>query len=164
MAIDLAGVKTAFKNILDTANTTTAAYPLSTGMATTVQKVLKIDPAKIRPQASFFPFCTIYTDSKSVTLDSINTSQQIAKRTAEVSFNVVGAVWSPIITDITEDQGSEEIELLMENIEEIVRRNFKLSGTCLWTKPVSVSYGSVRFGTTDQARIGVMELQARIQY
>jgi hypothetical protein len=164
MAVDINGIKTAFKNILDTANTTTAAFDLSTGMSPRVQRVMKINLSRIRPQASFFPLCTIYTDSKDPDIEDISATQLIAKRFADISFNVIGAVWSPMITDIDKDVGTEQIEVLMENIEEVVRRNYKLSNTVLWTKPGPTSYGTLRFGTTDQVTIGHFDLIAKVQY
>lgn len=164
MAVDLSNIKTQFKSILDAANTTTAAYYLSTGLNTKVQKVLKVNPSKITPQASFFPWVTIFADRKDIELTTIAKDQITGKRAGQISFNVVGAVWEPNFSEPTEDEADENIEILMENVEELVRRNFKLNNSVSWSRPDNVSYHSLAIDENEVMRVGVMELVCRVDY
>lgn len=164
MAINVSAIKTQFKTILDTANTTTAAFDLSAGMTRRVQKVLKVNPSLIAPQASFFPWVTISLDRKAVQHQTIAPNQLQAKRAAEMSFSVVGAVWQDILTDVTADPADENIEILMENVEEIVRRNYKLGNTVNWTKTTEVTYHTLQLEEQTHMRVGVLTLMCRVDY
>lgn len=164
MAIDINNIKTQFKSIFDSANTTTADYDLSTGMNNRVQKVLKLNPLKIPIQPSFFPYVTIYPDTKDIELVTIAKNQQIGKRMAELSFNVIGAVWEQLISDITADDADDEIENLMENVEEVLRRNFKLNDSVKWTIPESTSYHALPLDEETHMRVGLLTLNAKIEY
>lgn len=164
MAIDLLAIKTQFKSILDTANTTTAAFDLSSGMATRVQKVLTLNPSLISPQASFVPWVTITTDRKSVEQTTIAKDQITGKRRSDIRFSVVGAVWEQILTDITADPADNNIEKLMENVEEVIRRNFKLNNTVSWSKCDEVSYHALPIAEQTHMRVGVLTLTCRVDY
>lgn len=166
MTVNLGNVKTQFKAILDTANTTTAAFDLSAGLNTRVQRVLKVNPARISPQASFFPWVTIFTDKKDVLSDkgTIAKDQITGRRMADVAFSVVGAVWEYNVADVVEDEADENIEILMENVEETVRRNFKLNGAVAWSKTEDVSYHSLPLDEQTHMRIGVLTLVCRVDY
>lgn len=165
MALDLSGIKSAFKTILDSANTTTADYDLSQGLNRRVQRILKVNPAKIPVDADLYPYVTIYADRKPVTLDTIARDQLTSKRMTELSFQVIGGVWEINTPDINEDEADEQIEVLMENVEEVIRRNFRLNNTVLWTKPIEVTYHTGLIPDEEaHLRIGVMNLVARIQY
>jgi hypothetical protein len=63
--VDLNGIKTQIKVLLDSENTTGASIiDLSSGLANSkrVQKILKVNPEMIVPQASFFPLVTCYIE------------------------------------------------------------------------------------------------------
>lgn len=164
MAVNINDIKTQFKSIMDTANTTTAAFDLSAGLNTRVQKVLKINPARIQPQASFFPWVTIFADKKDISHQTISKDLLTAKRMGDIRFSVVGAVWEQSYTDATEDEADENIEVLMENVEEVVRRNFKLNNTVSWSKTEDVSYHSLPLDEQTHMRVGVMSLVCRVDY
>ena len=164
MAIDLNGIKTQLKSILDTANTTTATYDLSTGMDKRVQKVLKVNPLKIPIQPSFFPYVTCYTDNKDIELDTIAKNQLTGRRQADISLQVIGAVWDSIISDPLLDDADEECERLMENIEEIIRRDFTLNDTVKWTKPESTSFHSLPLDEQTSMRVGALTLNCKVFY
>lgn len=164
MSVNIGAIKTQFKSILDTANTTTASADLSSGMTKRVQKVLKVNPSLIPPQASFYPWVTISTNRKEVEHTTIAKDQITGKRMSEISFNVVGAVWEDVLVDVTQDPGDENIEKLMENIEEVVRRNFKLNNTVSWSKTNDVTYHSLPIEEQTHLRVGVMTLTCRVDY
>jgi hypothetical protein len=163
VAIDLSDIKTQTKSILDTANTTTADYYLSVGMTNKVARIMKVNPLKIPTQPSFFPYLTIYTDNKGIKLSTIAKNQLAGRREAEISFNLVGAIWESTIKNVDEDDADEEIEKLMENAEEIIRRNFKLNNTVTWTNPVRTSYDAIALGEETIMRAGLFEFVAKIQ-
>lgn len=164
MAIDLNGIKTQLKSILDTANTTTATYDLSEGMDKRVQKVLKVNPLKIPIQPSFFPYITCYTDNKEIELDTIAKNQLTGRRQADISLQVIGAVWDSIISDPLLDDADEECERLMENIEEIIRRDFTLNDTVKWSKPESISFHSLPLDEQTSMRVGALTLNCKVFY
>lgn len=164
MSVNLSSIKTQFKSILDTANTTTAAFDLSSNMTRRVQKVLKVNPSLISPQASFFPWVTISADRKTVQHTTIAKDQYTAKRMSEINFSVVGAVWQDVLVDVTQDPADENIEILMENVEEVVRRNFKLNNTVSWSKTSEVTYHSLPIDEMTHMRVGVLNLVCRVDY
>lgn len=164
MAIDVNNIKTQFKSILDTANTTTADYDLSTGMTNRVQKVLKVNPSRIPIQPSFFPYVTIFPTDKPITLQTIAKDQITARRSTNFSFTVVGAVWEMLVASDVTDEADEQIEKLMENVEEILRRNYKLNNAVLWTKPLNTSYHTLRVDEETIMRAGAFNFESRIDY
>ena len=164
MTINISNIKTAFKTIMDAANDTAATFDLSAGLNRRVQKVLKLNPALIPPQASFFPFVTISLDRKPIELTTIAKDQITGKRRTDLSFNVVGAVWEQVMTAVTEDPADENIEKLMENVEEVLRRNFKLNDTVSWSRPSDVTYHTLQMAEQTHMRVGVMTLVCRVDY
>jgi len=165
MAIDLSGIKTAFKTILDAANDTAAAYDLSAGLTNRVQKVLKVNPAKIPVDATYYPYVSIYMDRKPIELDTIAKDQLVGRRMSDLQFQIIGAVWEINTADAFTDDADEQIEKLMENVEEVIRRNHRLNNTVLWTRPQETTYHTGLIPDEEaHLRIGVMTLIARIQY
>src|SRR3990167_2051134 len=151
MAVDLNNLKEQIQTIFETANTTTATADLSSGLETRVQSVLKINPARIPVQATWYPFVTCYIDSKEIELMDFAVNQTTAKRMAKIDLKIVGAVWNSSITDAAVDPADENCEDLMENIEEILRANPTLGGVATWSKPTLVTYHNV--GLEDGAHI-----------
>ena len=171
MALNLFEIKSAFQSIMSAANTTTADYDLSTGMRAApgrpVQKVLTVNPDVIPVQASMFPFVTIFNGSKSVELATMAGDQVRGKRMADLRFHVLGAVWCGQTTRTTDDRSEEQVGYLMENVEEVLRRNFKLNGTVLWSKPESIGYYTSILKNQEQdaqLRFGAMSLLCKINY
>lgn len=164
MAIDIGNIKTQFKSIMDSFNATSAAYDLSTGLTTRVQKVFKVNPIKIPIQATLFPYVTIYPTDKEIDASQIARDQLTAKRIADVGLNIVGAVWEPNNITVDSDPADDQIEKLMENVEEVLRRNFKLNGAVEWTRPEKVSYHTYPIDEQTHMRVGLLEIVAKITY
>jgi hypothetical protein len=168
MALDINNLKSEFASILSAANTTTAAFDLSTNMRTSparpVQGVYRVNPNHIPIQASSFPFVTIFNDSKEIDLDTIAGDQLRGKRMAEMRFTVVGSVWQNQVTTSVDDKADEQITYLMENVEEVIRRNYRLNNTVLWSKPERVQYFSSPLDEGAHLRVGVMDLIVKAQY
>jgi hypothetical protein len=165
VAIDLNGIKSAIKNVLDTANDTGAAYDLSAGMSKRVQRVLKVNPLNVPMQASFYPFVTVFVQRKTINLDTMAGDQLKGRRTAEISFSVVGSVWEQTVPNVDEVKADNQIEMLMENIEEVIRRDYKLNNTVLWSRPSSIEYHSYPMrDDSAHLRIGELNLLCKVQY
>lgn len=163
--VDLNGIKTQLKSIFDTANTTTASpIDLSSGMTRRVQKVLKVHPEMIIPQASYFPFVTCYIKSKSMEQKTISSTQANANKAGEIEVHVVGAVFNNNVTASTEDPADEDVNHLMENIELILRSNATINSKALWQHTDSVEYYSARLDLKNHVRFGVMKLTATVYY
>jgi hypothetical protein len=164
MSVDLNNLKEQIQSLLQTANTTTASRDLSTGLETRVQRVLKVNPSRIPIQASWYPFVTIYIDAKDIELQGIAVNQQNAKRRADVSVKVVGAVWNSTVTDEEVDPADEDCEDLLENIEEILRANPTLAGSATWSYPEGVAYHSANLDEETHIRAGILTLRTTIFY
>ena len=166
MAIsDLNGIKTELKSIFDTCNTTTASpIDLSSNLTKRVNKILTVNPEQIPPQASYFPFVTCYVSSKTIEQSSINGDQLNGKRKAEVTLDVVGAVFNQNQLSTTSDPADTDINNLMENIEQVLRGYPNLNGKVLWQKPSDVTYFTSIINAQNHIRAGVMKLTAMIYY
>lgn len=163
--VDLNGIKTQLKSILDSANTTTASpVDLSNGLSTRVQRVMKIHPEMIMPQESFWPLVTCYINSKSIDPGDIASSQINAKRKCEIDVHVVGAVFNQNVTSSDEDPADEDINKLMENVEYILRSNSTLNNKVLWQFPEMVEYYSARLDMENSIRFGILKLTAKAFY
>jgi hypothetical protein len=164
MSIDLNNLKEQIQTIFEAANTTTASRDLSSGLETRVQRVLKVNPARIPVQASWYPFVTIFIDNKSIIQDGIVKDQLTAKRRAKVDIKVIGAVWNSTVSDDETDSADEDCEDLMENIEEILRANSTLSGVATWSFPTNITYHSASLDEETHIRAGILNLEATIFY
>lgn len=164
MSIDLTNIKTQIKTILDTANTTTASRDLSLGMGSRVQKVFKINPAKIPIQASLFPCVTMFIQSKGISADTIAKNQATGKRKSQISIKIVGATWNSNFADITQDPSDNDIEDLMENIEEILRNNGNLNNAVNWAIPTGVDYYTTVIDEQVHIRSAELTLDSVVYY
>jgi hypothetical protein len=164
MSLDLNNLKEQMQSIFQTANTTTATRDLSNGLETRVQRVLKVNPGLIPPQASWYPYVTIFIDNKTIELTDFAKDQLSAKRKADVTIKVVGAIWNSTINDEEIDPADEDCEDLMENIEQILRANPTLGGIATWSKPTAVTYHSGKYGEEVHIRAGILDLEATLFY
>ena len=161
--VNIDGIKSAIKTILDTANTTTAAVDLSGGMSTRVRQVSKVHPLRIAQQPSLIPCVTVTADRKSVKPLTIG-NQSNGIRESLFTLQIIGITYEPFFNDLTEDQGAENTERLMENIEEILRNNITLSNTVAWCFPTQVEYDEIRYDEQTHLRAGIMSLDCKIHY
>lgn len=163
--VDLNGIKDNLKTLFDTANTTTASpVDLSQSLTKRVQKVLTVNPEQIPPQASFFPFVTSYVTSKTIVQDDIAKDQLNVKRKAEITIEVVGAVFNQNQTSITKDPADTDINYLMENIELVLRSDYNLSNKIKWQKPSDVQYYTSMLDAKNHIRAGILKLTAIVFY
>lgn len=164
MSIDLGNLKTQIQGILNAANTTTASRDLSSGLGTRVQRVLKVNPGLIPIQPSFYPAVTVFINSKDVEDRTIANSQLVGKRKAVVTVSLAGIVWNSISTNINEDTADNDAEILMENVEEILRSNTTLAGVATWSAPTKVTYHDLKPEEEAHMRAGILNLEASIWY
>lgn len=163
--MNLNDIKNGLKDIFDSANTTTGSpIDLSLNLTNRVKKVLTVHPDYIYPQASFFPCVTSYVVEKDIKSDQIGKSQLNTKRRSQVVIEIVGAVFNQNQTDITKDPADNDVNNLMENIEQILRGNYNISGLVNWQKPESVRYYSAQINATNHIRAGVLRLTAEVFY
>lgn len=161
--VNIDGIKTAIKTILDDANTTTATIDLSGGLATRVRNVSKVHPIRIAQQPSRIPCVTITADRKTVEPLTIGVTGQ-GLRKAVFTLQVIGLCHEPFFTDKNEDQGAENCERLMENIEAILRDNVQLNNNVSWAFPTTVQYDEIRLDEQTNLRAGLMFLECKIHY
>lgn len=166
--ISIDTIKTNIKSILDAANTTTGSpIDLSAGLNTRVARVLKIHPGMIPIQPSHFPYVTMYVskiDIEQVTMGQRG-SQASALRKGLVTLDIVGCCYEPFFTDINEDQGEENVERLMQNIEEVLRSNHTLNLTSTaWVRPVSHEFADTRYSEEAHLRAGIFTIEFKVHY
>jgi len=166
MAINIGGLKSGIKTLLDAANDTAATYDLSEGMSRRVQYVNTYNPEKIMPEAHILPAIFIWAAAKKVNLETINLSLASGKRKAEVLFSIAGIVWVPYSSDNTGDPADDDCEILMENIEEVLRNSDTLGGTVKWHLTSDVTYHTGLAPNSESAhlRVGLMALKATVYY
>jgi len=163
--IDLNNLKEQLQTILESANTTTASVDLSSGLERRIQRVLKVNPGRIPVQASWYPFVTIFIESKDIEIKNMAATQLNAKREGAVSVKIAGAIWNSTINGDNEvDPSDEDCESLMENIEEILRRNDTLNGAATWHAPTNVGYFNANLDEDTHVRVGILTLQTKIFY
>jgi len=165
--VDIANIKTQIKSILDSANTTTGTpIDLSNGLDTRVQQVMKINPAKIYSDPGSFPFVSVFADSKTIEQQTMGHkgNQRSALRRGDLVLNVVCAVQEPLIESVKADEADENVEQLMENIEEILRSNVDLNGSCNWAIPEDVTYQDAPWDEQTIVRGAIMTLNCTVWY
>lgn len=164
MSVDLNNLKEQIQTIFQTENTTTATRDLSSGLETRVQRVLKVNPARIPIQSTWYPFVSVWIDKKDVEPSDFARTQLSARRKCEVDLKIVGAVWNSSITDEEIDPADEDCEDLMENIEEILRGNPTLNSLTSWSFPQSITYHNASLDEGAHIRAGILSLRAVIFY
>lgn len=165
--INIDTIKTNIKSILDAANTTTGTpIDLSSGLNTRVSRVLKIHPGRIPIQPSFYPYVTMYVtkiDVEQITMGQRG-SQASALRQGLVNLDIVGCCYEPFFTDINEDQGQENVEKLMQNIEEVLRSSPSLNYTSTaWVIPQSHEFAET-YSEEAHLRAGIYTVQFKVHY
>lgn len=164
MSLDLTLLKTTIQGIFNTANDTGAAYDLSSGLTTRVRKVLTLNPNRIPTQANYYPLISIFVESKRIEAKDIAVSQRMAKREAVVRVKIVGSVYNSIQSDAKKDFADDECEKLMENIEEVLRRNDTLDGVATWQFPDLVTYHNAQIDEGVHIRAGILNLETTHYY
>lgn len=164
MALDLNALKETLQTILGDANTVTATYDLSTSLATRVQRVVKLNPALINVQSNWYPFVSCYVESKDVELKDMVGTQLASKRQGDINLRIMGAVEVNLHADPETDEADDECEQLMENIEEVLRRNPTLNSAVLWQYPVRVKYYNQEVEEGACVRVGLLDLTATLLY
>jgi len=163
--VDLNGIKDRIQTTLVAANTTTASpIDLSSGMSQRVQRVLKIHPGLISPQASFFPLVTCYVTDKTIDSEDIAGNQLNSRRKAKVMVNVVGVVWNQNFTADDEDPADEDINYLMENVELVLRSDTDLGAKIKWQRSGSTEYYVNTINEQTHLRAGILKLEGTVFY
>lgn len=164
MSIDLTDLKTTLQTIFRDANTTTATRDLSSGMDTRVQHVLRVNPTLIPVQADWYPYVSVYVAGKNIEAADFAGSQLLAKREGKVMLKIVGGVWNTVCDDPAVDEADNDCDALMENIEEILRRNDTLVGKVTWQFPTRCDFYNASLGEGNALRAGQLEVEATILY
>lgn len=165
--VDMNGIKTGIKSILDTANTTTGSpIDLSNGLQTRVKQILTLNVEKIPIQPSFYPCVTAFFKGKMIEPMTMAANQLNAHRKAEIDITVVGIVWVDRLSVNFEytDFADNECELLMENVEQVLRNDATIGGRVLFSHPTAVTYHDFVTEEGAHMRAGVMNIQARAHY
>jgi hypothetical protein len=164
MPLDLEAVKEKIQTVLQGANSVGAAYDLSQGMDPRVAHVLKVNPYLIPVQADWHPYVTCFVDSKELKPEDFAGTQSFAKRSAKVNVKVVGCVWNTLTDDPETDNADDECNQLMENIEEVLRRNPTLDGIATWHFPERVQYYNASLDEDTMLRAGILDLAVTVFY
>ena len=148
-------------------NTSTGApaMNLSTGLAQDVRAVLKINPEKLGvPDSNILPAVTVFIDSKDTEPATIAVNGLNGKRKGEIDIKVAGIVWEPFTTNMLTDPADDQCELLMENVERVLRSYDTLGGNVRWQFPTGITYHNVPYDEQAHLRIGIMNIKATLYY
>lgn len=165
--VDLWGIKQKIKQILDANNLEMGApfLDLSDSMSKRVKKVFTLHPERIKPQASLYPAVCVYTDRKPISPSTIAVNQVRGKRTTDLTLTIVGMVWqNQVAGNNYDDPADKDIEILMENIEFILRNYPNLDGLGTWQFPNDVTYFSASFDEQTHFRVAFMDLRLKVFY
>jgi hypothetical protein len=163
--VDLNGIKSQLKILLDAANSSSAdPIDLSANMSARVIKILKINPEQIPTQSSHYPLVTCYIESKPILSQDICKDQLTAKRKAKINIVVMGAVWNQNFKTVGVDPADEDINYLMENIELTLRANPTLGHTVNNSAPTNIAYYGGWVGEGIHLRAGFLSLEATVYY
>ena len=158
--LDLNAIKSNVSAILTAANTTTGSpIDLSLNMSRRVEKITTLNPARIMQQPSFYPYVSVFLGDKSIELLDISVNQASAKRKSRVDLTIAAGTWNSLVIDDTRDQTDDDLELLMENIELVLRSNDDFTNSVNWQLPISINYHSIPLGEDAHLRIGVMDFE-----
>lgn len=166
-ALDLNGIKERIQTVLANANTVGASpIDLSNGLAGNVRvnNIWTVNPEMIVPQASVFPLVTCYIVSKDVSGQDIAKDQLSARRRATLTFNIVGTIWNDNIETYSEDPADNDINVLMENIELILRSDPSLNNLVTWQKLKSCKYYTSVLDEQTHLRSGVLQYECEVFY
>jgi len=160
-ALNLPGIKTQIKAQLDAVIATT----LSTNLSTNVEKILKVNPELIPIQPSFYPCVSVFHESKAISLLDIAKNQDNGKREGLIQIKIAGILWNDNFADVTGDPADDDCEILMENIELVLRQSdTTFAGLVLHSKPTSVTYHSYPVSEDTHFRVGLLTLEAKAHY
>lgn len=140
MSFDFATKLNAVYNALAEANTTTAAYDLSTGMATRVKYIEKDDPAVRPAREDEHPFIWLWIDRADQKFDEIGvvSGTGITKRMT-VQYKVLATIHKAGMTT-QHKTALNEMYVFARNIVQIFQTAYTLSDTCMWIIPRGVEF------------------------
>ena len=158
-------LKEQIRFVLSEANTTTGSpIDVSENLAKRVQLISKVNPEKIMMQGHELPALTIYTSRKTVDPATISQNLAIGKRKGKVTLTLAGLVWIPYTSNTVEDPADEDLEVLMENAERVLRSFPTLADNANWHFPTDVTYHSAAFDEQSHYRIGLMDIDVTVLY
>jgi hypothetical protein len=101
-----------------------------------------------------------------VTPQTVAVNQLVAKRRGEYRVKVAGMIWNQNFSNVTKDPADDDCEILMENIEYVLRAYPNLSNetNVLWQKPENVNYYDTVLDEQTHLRAGVLDLLIIVDY
>jgi hypothetical protein len=164
----MSALKSSVQTILEGANTTTGSpIDLSDSMVNRVRQVVQINVEMMPIQPSFFPAITMFYDTKIVTLQDMAGNMLTGRRRAEVDMKIAGIVWIDNMNTTNfqyKDLADNECEQLMENIEQVLRKDPTLEGNATWSKTTDISYHNFGFREESHMRAGIMTYKISVIY
>jgi hypothetical protein len=120
--VDLNNILEQIQYALEQANTTTGLpIDLSANLTNRVRAIHKINPASIEPDLSQYPAVTVWIERKDVEFMDISVNQTKGRRKATIDVKVAGIVYLDNYGTRDEHKASLERNILMENIERVLR-------------------------------------------
>ena len=158
--VNLTEIKNSLKTILTAANTTTGSpIDLSLNLQDRVESVMTYNPDRFLTQPSLYPFVTVYIEDKEVEQITFAKNQTMAKRRGRTALTVACGTWRSTVNDNVIDDSDDELELLMENVEQIIRSNHTANSYTSWIMPIRATYHNANFGEESHLRVGIIEFE-----
>jgi hypothetical protein len=147
VAFDYQAKLNALHGIMSEANTTTASFDLSSGMADRIKNIKKDDPAVRPAQDDEHPFIWVWIDRAEQNFDEIGVTntQGITKRMS-VSYKILATIHKRGLTAAHEN-ALTDIYKLADNITTLFQTKYTLSDTAMWILPKTTEFlGPVGLG------------------
>jgi len=81
-----------------------------------------------------------------------------------VNLKIIGMVWEPFTTDLREDPADEDLEILMENIERVLRGYDELAGNVNWQFAELCEYHTLGYDEQAHLRGAILSIKATLFY
>lgn len=161
---DYKGNTRAIFNVLNTANTTTAAVDLSSGLTTRVKNIYRNDPEIVDMRGDIYPAIFIRINRKEEDFEGLGmTGANGALKKAVATYDVIG-FYRKDGANSAHSSVLLELEVLAQNIEAVLENELTLSGTALWSQPVGTEFLGPYGGENMWIKGIKIELSARYHF
>jgi len=165
--VNINGIKESIRSILAGANTVGGSpIDLSEDLSTRIKNIYKVNPEKVMSirEANNLPGIAIHTARKVITPKTISQNLVNGLRQGVVTVTVTGLIWNPFTLTNSEDPADDDLELLMENIEKVLRSSPTLGDNAKWHFPTDVTYHSASFDEETHFRVAFMDIDVTTLY
>lgn len=158
MALNLKTIQTAIANLITRNNTTTSSYDVSSGLNTRLQAVYIGDPFNSPVPNTAYPVCFVKLISKTEEHRQLGRS---AQRSATINFEITPVTMYGMAVGLGGQYSDEEVIVLSQNIENLLRNKITLSGTVSYCLNSGTRYED-KVGNDTWNKMAVISLECKV--